>query len=152
MQLKPSISRLIGAVPPFVHDEQTLQDQLYEEQLLEWLGLVTLSSPRISECENIDRYLCKYALPEAFEDESKKPQSLVHIRWHGFASNIFIRHIWLILSHATRERDDPWYAAERKGLDEKGVTWFSLSARTFEDTSFTALCNDHKSVLLWECD
>lgn len=152
MQMTPTISRLTEVVPPFVHSQETIQDQLYEEQLLEWLGLVTLGSPRISEHESIDSYLCKYTLPEAFEDENKRPQSLIHIRWHGFGSAIFLRHIWLILRHATRERDDSWYAAERKTLDDKGVTWFSLSAKTFEDTSFMALCYDHKSVMLWESD
>jgi ribonuclease P/MRP protein subunit RPP40 len=140
-ELKPTISRMKDTTPPFVHnDEDTIHDPLYEEQLLEWLGLITLNSPRVIQSDSIDSYLCRYVPPEAFDPEDKfapKPQSLVHLRWHGFASSIFVRHLWLIL---------------RTALREKGGAWISLGASTFEGTGFTTLCYDGKNVLVWERD
>jgi len=139
-ELKPAISRVADTVPPFVNDEETVHDPLYEEQLFEWLGLVALNSPRISQSDTVDSYLCRYALPDAFdamEDSALNTQSIVHLRWHGFASSIFVRHLWIIM---------------RMALKEKSNSWFSLGASTFEGTSFTTLCYDGKSVMLWECD
>ena len=138
-ELKPSISRIPSIVPPFIHDEETIKDSLYEEQLLEWLGLVSLDSTRVSKSDTIDSYLCKYSPPEAFESNGLDgtAQEVVHLRWHGFGSAVFVRHVWLILRAAAKERDG---------------TWFSLGGKTFEGTSFTTLCHDGQSVLLWECD
>lgn len=119
-------------------DEDAIQDPLYEEQLLEWLGLVTLNSSRINISDNADSYICKYAPPEAVEDDDNDAVFAVkHLRWHGFASSTFIRHLWLILRAGTKDQDK---------------LWFSLGGKTFAGTSFTVLCHDGQSVLLWECD
>jgi ribonuclease P/MRP protein subunit RPP40 len=139
-QLKSTISRLSDIVPPFVREEEAAHDPLYEEQLLEWIGLVTLGSTRIGQIDTIDSYLCRYALPEAFEPDDKsvpQAQNLVQLRWHGFASALFVRHIWLILRTAIAENADQWFA---------------LSANALDNTSFTVLCHDGESLMLWECD
>jgi ribonuclease P/MRP protein subunit RPP40 len=124
-------------MPPFVQDTDVIEDQLYMEQLLEWLGLITLESPRTTSTDTIDSYLCRYALPEAFDSENAPEQNLVHVRWHGFTSHNFARHIWLIMRAATTGKSD---------------SWFSLSGKAFGGISFTTLCHDGQNVLLWECD
>ncbi|KIW06679.1 uncharacterized protein PV09_02384 [Verruconis gallopava] len=140
VELRPTVTRLKHLVPPFVYDEEAIRDALYEEQLLEWLGMVMLESPRISQKDTIDSYLCKYTLPEEFvqtEESARQEQEVVHVRWHGFTSAAFLRHVWLTLRAATAEKSE---------------LWFSVGASTFDGTSFTLLCNDGRNVMLWECD
>jgi len=108
---------------------------MYEEQLLEWIGMVNMDSPRLRP-NSIDRYLCRYDLPEAFDTDDSialKSQNLVRISWHGFASAKFVLQAWLIPKAAL------------------GDYWFAMSASTFGDTSYTILCAGGRDVLLWEC-
>lgn len=117
-----------------------MHDPIYEEQLFEWIGLSVLDSARISTSDNIDKYLCRYALPDAISlDEPYKSerQTMVHIRWHGFASTPFMQHIWLVLKVAVAEKSD---------------SWFALTAITFEKSTFTVCCPDAQRLLLWECE
>jgi ribonuclease P/MRP protein subunit RPP40 len=120
---------------PIDRSKQAISDRAYEEQLLEWIGMVTLDSPHV--CPNsIDRYLCRYDLPKALDAEespSPKPQSLIRLRWHGFASANFVLRTWLV-PKATL-----------------GDHWFTLSAAAFGNTSYTILCAGGRDVMVWEC-
>ncbi|KAE9979322.1 hypothetical protein EG328_000967 [Venturia inaequalis] len=134
---QPQISQLPDAIVPFdIDSKECIADPIYEEELLEWIGLAALDSPRISRKDDIDRFYCRYDLPEAFSEEHQadtNPQNLVHLRWHGFASAKFVREIWLV--------------AKAAGAQE----WFAMSASTFEDQSYTIFCPGDRDVLLWEC-
>ncbi|QDS74428.1 hypothetical protein FKW77_006121 [Venturia effusa] len=134
---QPQISQLPDVVVPFDTDnKERIVDPIYEEELLEWIGLATMGSPRINRQDDIDRFLCRYDLPEAFSDEDQAdtiPQNLVHLRWHGFASAKFVRDVWLVVKAA--------------GTKE----WFAMSASTFENEAYTVLCPGDRDVLLWEC-
>jgi len=49
-------------------------------ELIEWLGLVALQSPRLLHSDLIDPYLSRYTVPEG----STEIQSLRVIEWQGF--------------------------------------------------------------------
>jgi ribonucleases P/MRP protein subunit RPP40 len=130
------IGHMSDVVVPIVYNKKIIADPLYEEQLLEWLGLVSIESPRVRQKDDIDRYLCRYDAPEAFMAEDQMdavPQTVIHLRWHGFAAAKFIQGIWLVAKAAA------------------GKHWFTLSASTFANESYTALCIGDRDVLLWEC-
>jgi ribonuclease P/MRP protein subunit RPP40 len=133
--VKPEITKMPGIIVPINNSKDAISDPTYEEQLLEWFGMVNLDSPRIRP-DTIDRYLCRYDLPEAFEPEGMseaETQNLVRLRWRGFAPSTFILAMWLIPKAALEEH------------------WFALSASTFQDASYSILCSGGRSVLLWEC-
>jgi len=133
--VKADITRIPGVVVPIVNSRTSTSDATYEEQMLEWLGMVTLDSPRIRGNE-VDRYLCRYDLPEAFDIEgtdAPEPQSLVRLRWHGLASASFILSTWLIPKAVL------------------GQHWFAMNVRAFNDKSYSILCSGGRNVLLWEC-
>ena len=62
--------------------DQTISDALDAEathEMIEWLGLVMLQSPRVLRDDDIDNYLSRYAAPEGRVDAA----SLMIIKWHG---------------------------------------------------------------------
>ena len=59
--------------------EDLLQDWVYD--ISEWLGLASLSSPRVKEGDDIDSYLSRYALPEG---TTAPAITLRVLRWKGF--------------------------------------------------------------------
>jgi Ribonuclease P 40kDa (Rpp40) subunit len=73
--------------PPFSQvfsqfTDSTVSDALDAEasyELIEWLGLVVLQSPRVLHGDSIDPYLSRYAAPEG----STEIQSLRIIKWQG---------------------------------------------------------------------
>ena len=74
-------------VPPFSQGspdfiDQTISDTPDAEityEMIEWLGLVVLQSPRVLRDDDIDLYLSRYAAPEGSTDAA----SLMIIKWHG---------------------------------------------------------------------
>ncbi|KAF2430528.1 hypothetical protein EJ08DRAFT_697272 [Tothia fuscella] len=134
--VRPQITKLINIVVPIINHADVISDSLYEEQLLEWIGLVNINSPRIRSDDTIDRYLCRYDLPEALDTDDtseREPQNLVHLRWHGFAHSTFILKNWLTPKAALREK------------------WFAMSVSGFDERAYTILCSGGRNVLLWEC-
>ncbi len=67
-----------------------------EEQLeiVEWLGLVALDSPRIGSGDTIDSYLSRYEVPQL---EQASVTQLVKLTWHGFISPEWVRNLYLQL-------------------------------------------------------
>jgi ribonuclease P/MRP protein subunit RPP40 len=62
--------------------------------LLEWLGLVSLRSPRILAEDKIDPFLSRYCTPWHEEANSG---GLVTIRWHGFIPGQWARSLFVQL-------------------------------------------------------
>lgn len=61
-----------------LHNDLLDGESIYE--LTEWLGLITLGSPRILSGDRIDPYLSRYAVPEG----STESESLRTVKWEGF--------------------------------------------------------------------
>lgn len=65
-----------------------------EEQLeiIEWLSLVALNSPRVYSGDMIDPYLSRYEIPQL---EKASVAQLVKLSWHGFISPEWVRNLYL---------------------------------------------------------
>jgi ribonuclease P/MRP protein subunit RPP40 len=96
---------------------------MYQEQLLEWIGLILIDSLRIQRDDQIDPYLCRYELPEAFEATiSTKVENLTHLRWHGLVPSRFLREVLQILEPGL---NNEWFVIGSKGFE--GKTCFALA-------------------------
>ncbi|GAB7348549.1 hypothetical protein MBLNU459_g6942t1 [Dothideomycetes sp. NU459] len=105
-------------------------------ELLEWLNLVFLDSPRIKrgDRERTDSYISRYDLPEFGDGGKAKPADLVRLRWHGFLSAAFVAKICTTAIKATAE--EGWFAMRVEGFGGQSYTTLKL-----EDTAMT-----------WECE
>jgi ribonucleases P/MRP protein subunit RPP40 len=135
LEMKPSVRRIANAVVPIMRSRDVISDPTYQEQLLEWLGLVFIDSPRIRADDDIDPYLCRYQLPESLGNgyQDTEPRELVHVRWQGLLTSQFVTELLLL--------------SRRSG----GKNWMALAANDFEGTAYTVMCLDEREVLSWEC-
>ena len=87
-----SASKQIEVLTPLM--KLPLPDDFSEEQLeiVEWLSLVVLNSPRIICGDAIDPYLCQYQVPG---DDQAKICRVVKITWKGFISSEWIKELYL---------------------------------------------------------
>ena len=83
--LQPTIKHHYNiATPKFQLPSHAMHSDEHQEDaadLLEWLSLVPMDSPRIVSGDAVDPYLSRYAVP--YEDEAVS-QNLVSVRWRGF--------------------------------------------------------------------
>ncbi|KAI9794692.1 MAG: hypothetical protein M1833_007408 [Piccolia ochrophora] len=70
--------------------EEDLRD--YAVDFIEWLGMVSLDSPRISSSDDIDPYLSRYEVPGG---ESRTGKALVRVVWRGLLASGWINKLWL---------------------------------------------------------
>lgn len=92
------IAHPVVTVPPLSMDEVRSQSspaavEDYCNDVSEWLGLVSLQSPRIAVDDVIDPYLSRYAVPQS---DSLQPQStaLVSLRWQGVMASRWISQLF----------------------------------------------------------
>ena len=104
-------------------------------ELLEWLSLAMVGSPRIEALDEIDPYLSRYCLPPgkatAPSTTEQQVQDLVRFQWHGFMPSTFIRDVFLT------------------ALKVSGSSWFGLSATAFDGRTYSVLQNNHHTMT-WE--
>lgn len=100
--------QLATCEPQEVIHEQILMPQLYgkalEEMperdlqeycgnLSEWFAMVQMVSPRISQNDDINPYLSRYAVPDV---EQSRAIDLVSLKWHGLISCRWIMKLFLL--------------------------------------------------------
>ena len=108
---------------PFVTSPECLREQIYQEQLLEWIALVLIDSPRVHTRHQVDPYLCRYQLPEAFvRQDSSTESNLVHIRWYGLIPPRFLREALSVLEEKV---ESEWFVMGSKGFE--GRTVFAIT-------------------------
>ncbi|GAM41590.1 ribonuclease P protein subunit [Talaromyces pinophilus] len=117
------IAHPVVNVPPLSMDEVRSQSwpaavEDYCNEVSEWLGLVSLQSPRIAVDDKIDPYLSRYAVPQS---ESQQPQStaLVSLRWQGVMTSRWISQLFTS------------YLLEQRSHADGLSAWGALSASTF---------------------
>lgn len=86
-------------IPPFSGDqiralktEADIRD--YCNDILEWLSLISLDSPRISTNDTIDPYLSRYAVPQ---QEFAKSSATVSVKWRGLIPSQWIIHLFITI-------------------------------------------------------
>jgi ribonuclease P/MRP protein subunit RPP40 len=128
----------LDIVVPLTQSHNALADMDYQEELLEWLGLVLIGSPRISKGDKVDPYLCRYELPQSFLSENRTvsplPEVVVHLRWRGLLPSAFVLKIlWTV-------------------KEGQAGSWFALNGVSFEGNAYTILFGKEAEVLVWELD
>ena len=73
-------------------DCTTLEFSEWATSVNEWIGLVTLESPRVLLNDTIDPYLCRYAV---LDNEQKASCDLVRVRWIGLIPAPWIRCLFI---------------------------------------------------------
>ncbi|EED24274.1 ribonuclease P protein subunit p40, putative [Talaromyces stipitatus ATCC 10500] len=117
------IAHPVVRVPPLSMDEVRSQSSLaaledYCNEVSEWLGLVSLQSPRISVDDVIDPYLSRYAVPQS-ESTQLQSTALVILRWQGVMGSRWINQ--LLVS----------YLLQRELRTDRLSVWSALSASAF---------------------
>lgn len=125
-------------VPPFPAAISENEDQEALE-LLEWMRLVSLSSPRVRAGDAPEPVLYRYGIPQ-FSDttandgaEQDTSKNLVRLRWHGLIPAQFASGV---LSAAVQTTGDEWCA---------------MTAQAFDGKSYTILKNGG-NAMTWECE
>lgn len=133
----PSCQQVEGCAVPLADAKEIIADPDFEEQLLEWLGLVLLGSPRVLANDEIDPYLCRYSLEgiqEATEKRDMAVQTLYHVQWKGLVPSSFVLRMFL----------------EIKKTSKKG--WFALNASTFGGNGYVIMCRSDREALTWDLE
>lgn len=104
-------------------------------ELLEWLSLATMCSPRIQSTDKIDTYLSRYRPPGDSDSDGGTmkctTQDLVRFQWHGFLPDSFVRKIFIASMKAS------------------GSGWFGMTASGFDGNTYTILQRNHHTMT-WE--
>lgn len=113
---------------------QTIEEDEYGDatEILEWLSLVVLGSPRVQDDDRIDPYLSRYrVLCNEKEATDSNMQDLVRLTWHGFIPATFIKQMLLATLKAC------------------GEEWFAFRSVAFDGKSYVFLHQNHHT-LTWE--
>ena len=104
-------------------------------ELLEWISVACIRSPRIMVGDDVDSYVSRYQGPdfrkEGSEESRSSTQNLFHLHWHGLLPSKFVLQIYL----AT--------------LKVSGDGWFALTASGFNGSTYTVL-QDQNRTMTWE--
>ena len=75
---------------------QSLYEQDDALDLLEYLHMLHLGSPRVDEGDAIDPLLSRYEVP-AWNAEEPEVRDLVQVSWKGFMAPVFAREVFLLV-------------------------------------------------------
>lgn len=75
-------------------------DELFEQwatDFYEWLGLVSLESPRVLQADSIDPFLSRYRVPQAQEQDENRVTNMISLTWRGLIPRAWIRELLIQL-------------------------------------------------------
>jgi len=133
VDVRPETTNITRTIVPLALPEDAFKDALYQEQLLEWIGLALINSPRILEADNVDPYLCRYEFPDAYSEGTtpKSVHDIVHVQWRGLIAPKFAS---AILSEVC----------------QPGQEWMAYSLSSFEGALHTSFVAGDRESLCWE--
>ncbi|KAL6703272.1 hypothetical protein ACN47E_010060 [Coniothyrium glycines] len=164
---------------PWIHDTipkaRVLQEQLipkvsmstisevYDKDeslnLLEYLHMLSLESPRLHVDDAIDPHLSRYEVPDLGSGIGSG--NIVHIRWTGFLSPVFVRQIFLNVrtsvfkSKAKIQGESDMGVGKENSMEEQAAEdqWFAMSAHGFGgQSSWTLMQFARRETLVWEAE
>ncbi|KAK0659842.1 Ribonuclease P protein subunit p40 [Lasiodiplodia hormozganensis] len=141
---RPDRLHLPQVKTPALTSVADLCDAEYSTEVLEWLGMVSLESPRINATDDIDSFLSRYEVPMPYRSDGDADAPVVggvtRLRWRGLVPSAFLLRLWM---------------AVRKGIVGSKVdvqrAWMALSVAGFEGETYTMLGIGPRDVLSWEC-
>ncbi|KAF2171285.1 hypothetical protein M409DRAFT_63630 [Zasmidium cellare ATCC 36951] len=129
--VRPAVSALEDVLVPAFPDEGGIKEEDYAdaEELLEWITLAMLNSPRIRKDDGIDKHFSRYQVPDSFGET--ETQNLSKFRWRGLIPPEFAYKVFLA------------------ALKASGDDWVALSAEAFNGETYTILVHKGQSIT-WE--
>lgn len=106
-------------IPPFPADDTDISKSNQDDvtDLLEWLSLAAISSPRIEQGDLVDEIISRYSVPNT--PATSTTQTLTKITYIGFIPNTVVANIFAKLVIAANKS---WFAILVQGFDgDKGV-------------------------------
>lgn len=136
-----------------------IPDPIQSTELLEWISLAILGSPRISADDVMDSYLCRYSVPsssfvgerspgsaEEEKQEKLSEQQISKFRWRGLVHPGFVMRVVLAALKASGGNS----SSGGGGTDgEDHHQWMAMSAAGFDGEGYTVLIHDGECVT-WE--
>ncbi|KAF2085204.1 hypothetical protein K490DRAFT_3369, partial [Saccharata proteae CBS 121410] len=105
--ITPSILTLPATKAPPLSSIQPLKDPDYAIEVLEWLDMVSLPSPRLNASDNVDPFISRYKVPEPYVANASGPKAqirnLVRLRWEGLVPAQLVVRIWSVLRQSVGE-------------------------------------------------
>jgi len=135
LTVEPHIEQLDDIEVPQIPYTLDQDDHAEATELLEWLSVVTVLSPRLQSGDSMDAYLSRYRVPDFFnerlEDHVSSTGTVSRFRWHGFIPGTSIKKILLALLKST------------------GDDWFVIGATSFNGQAYTILKSEDRTMT-WE--
>ncbi|CAF9903677.1 MAG: hypothetical protein GOMPHAMPRED_000492 [Gomphillus americanus] len=79
--------------------------------ILDWLSLLTLQSPRVDSADTIDPYLCRYTIPSPSPSPTPPiPLSITTLRWQGFIPATWLSRITALSASILQPNATAWFA------------------------------------------
>jgi len=152
--VKPGVMRLAGVLVPKVAASALtkLYDQDESLDLLEYLHLLSLNSPRLNANDSIDPHLSRYEVPGFGSGTATK--DMVCVRWKGFLTPAFVRDVFLGVRKEVFKSKGRTNGATDGDVDMDGTEeekWFVLSAQGFDGKNgWTVMQFESRETLTWE--
>ena len=90
---------LLPALNPFEASKSSEGFEQWALETYEWLGLVSLQSPRVLQSDSLDSYLSRYKVRG--DDSGPNAKVLIGIEWTGFFPVTWVRNLIVELKYAT---------------------------------------------------
>jgi ribonuclease P/MRP protein subunit RPP40 len=138
---------------------------LYAEEdaldLLEYLHMLSLDSPRVAKGDDINPHLSRYEVPDLGNGVSSK--NMVRVRWKGFIPPAFVRDLFLAIRkegfkgkskvNGTQDTDVDMEGSSLLDSERKDGRWFSMSAQAFGGKhAWTVMQFAGRETLVWETE
>ncbi|OJD37804.1 ribonuclease p 40kda subunit [Diplodia corticola] len=141
---QPDCLKLPQVKVPALTSSADLCDPEYSTEVLEWLGMVSLESPRINASDDIDSFLSRYEVPMPYRSDGDADvpatEDLTRLRWRGLIPPAFLLRLWM---------------TARRGVAGGSVgaqrAWMAMTVAGFEGETYTMLGIGSRDVLSWEC-
>lgn len=130
---------LVPVFPETMAGEDRVGAEMEAVELLEWLSLAMLDSPRVGmgDAQRTDAYISRYEVPSfgAGEEEAQSTD-LVRLRWHGFLPAGFVAKVFSAGVKATAENKEGWFALRVHGFGARECTVLKVGG----------------TAMTWECE
>lgn len=100
-------------------------------EMLEWLTLAMMPSPRLKDGDRMDPYLSQYAVPELVGGATEEVRDLTKFSWRGLVPVQFAQRMVLA------------------ALKASGEEWVAVNTSTFDGKSLMVLFQKEQSMM-WE--
>lgn len=117
--VEPKVVGLGDVLVPVFPEELLEEDYADAAELLEWISLALLGSPRILKDDVVEPVLSRYTVPTAFGQPAA--ESLVRLSWEGLVPSKFAQQIFLAV------------------LKASGSRWAAVNGASFSGEAYTIL-------------